>query len=344
VRAEILRNDPGTSQIRGMRSLMLLAFVACGSGEPLRERLVVADVTPTVPGQQPEELFFPGATPYAHADLLQALATDETRQFKPVGTTNLVFRMQTRGEHTGAFKAAMERRPDIWKSEVAAYRLGRLLRLDNVAPAISRRVSAREIHNRLHRRYEEAWDTIRLDAAWDEENEVVGAAIYWIPEMRDPGFDRNPRQWRRWLRVGAEIPEEQASLARDLSAMVAYDYLIANFDRYSGGNLHTLPDRSRVLLRDHDVAFPAQISAELHERLRSYLERVQVFSRSLVERVVAVDRRSLEAELARDPIHVRDPILTTPQIDAFFERRATFLSYVGALVDEHGMDAVLAFE
>ena len=58
-----------------------------------------------------------------------------------------------------------------------------------------------------------------------------------------------------------------------------------------------------------------------------------------------VTRASLEGALARDPLHSQAaPLLVASQVDALFARRSTLLSYVGALIDQHGEDAVLVFE
>ena len=63
-----------------------------------------------------------------------------------------------------------------------------------------------------------------------------------------------------------------------------------------------------------------------------------------MERLAALDERTLRAELAKDPSHAKTPLLTDLQIADVLERRATVLSHVAALVEEYGTDRVLTFE
>lgn len=311
--------------------------------EPIAEE-AAPEEEPATEDAQPQVLHFPGQGEFSHDAILQALAQAVPTQFKAVGTTNLVFRMRTDGEHTGAFKPRMAERRHRWRGEVAAYRLGRLLGLDNIAPAISRVVAERTMRSQLHPNTLPRWAELREAAGWGPDSGVPGAAIYWIPEMVDLGLDQNLRRWRPWLSQGGELPEEQAVLARDLSNLLVFDYLIANWDRFSGGNLSGLPDRSRIFLRDHDAGFAASLPAQIHRRLRRHLMRTERFSRSVIEAIQAMDEESLRAALAEDPWYEVEPLLTERQLAGVMERRLTLLSYVGALIDRHGEAAVLSFD
>lgn len=313
------------------------------------------------PGPEDEPLAPPGPLvfppgPFEHAALLNAIRDDRPRQFKPVGTTSVVFRMHTRGEHTAAFKPRARNHPSGYLKEVAAYRVGWMLGLDNVAPATLRRVTLGEIRDRLHPRYddEETFQDLRQGMRSDSRG-VPGAAIYWVPEMHSQRLERGEmlETWRGWLTQGQTIPEDRVPLARDLSTMVAFDYLIGNWDRFSGGNMQALirdddqregPRGDRLFLRDHDVAFPAPLPDEVHERILERLRFSQKFSRAFVGRLARFDRAALQAALSAEPDHATDPLLGPEQIRGVLERRETLLSYVGALVDEHGEDAVLCFD
>jgi hypothetical protein len=124
--------------------------------------------------------------------------------------------------------------------------------------------------------------------------------------------------------------------------MLGLDYLVANWDRWSGGNAQGLPDGTRLFTRDHDMGFSTPLSPPLHQRVFGHLTRTEKFSRSMVERLLEMTEPMLRAELNRDP-GARDGLtLSGPQIAGVMDRRRAVLSYVVALIDEHGEDRVLS--
>ncbi len=314
---------------------------------PVEAQPVEDEDVPVAPPtlEAPEHVVFPPG-PHEHEGLLQAISTTTTRQFKPVGHSSIVFRMRLRSEHTAAFKPRSRQHRRGYRAEVAAYRLSRVLGMDNVPPAAVRNVRMAEIEDRFHPRYYdvETWNEVR---EWCLPNggEVPGASIYWIPEMEDPDLDRPAeiRRWRPWLQHDVTIPQAKRELARDLSNMLVFDYLIGNWDRFSGGNIHTTPDESRLFVRDHNAAFATRLPPDVHSRLRERLTYAERFSRGMVERVQLLDHAAIELELARDPSHANTPLLEDEQIAGVLERRETFLSLVGALIERHGEEAVLYF-
>ena len=78
-------------------------------------------------------------------------------------------------------------------------------------------------------------------------------------------------------------------------------------------------------------------------RRRRSLRRATRFSRSLVERLSALDDPSLREELGLDPSHDSAPLLSDAQIADVFDRRATILSYIAALIEDRGESEVLVF-
>ncbi|HJL32503.1 MAG TPA: hypothetical protein RMI62_25675, partial [Polyangiaceae bacterium LLY-WYZ-15_(1-7)] len=81
-------------------------------------------------------------------------------------------------------------------------------------------------------------------------------------------------------------------------------------------------------------------------RVLGRLRFAQRFSRAFIERVRRLDREALERALrgTEGEEEVGEPLLGPAQIAGVLERRRVLLSYVGALIDEHGEEAVLAFE
>ena len=249
--------------------------------------------------------------------------------------------MRTVARVTAAMKVRSRSIPHGYKHEIAAYRIARLLGLDNVPPAIQRRVAWKEIRQRFHEDKLDQRDSVRRAVLWDEDGSAPGAAIYWVKGMRSVGHE-NISRWARWLRDG-EIPPGKEALARDLSTMAVFDLLIGNWDRFSGGNLPSDSSRQRAILRDNDRAFSTPLLRRRYDALVAGLSRTERFSRSVVERLTELDESALRRELSSDPSHASDPLLSDAQIADVFDRRATILSHIAALIEERGEDRVLVF-
>jgi hypothetical protein len=291
---------------------------------------------------EPGALRFAG-TELAQDALLAELAHAEPLSLKPVGSTSTVFRARLSGGGTAAFKTITRNRPRGPMSEVAAYRLARCLRLDNVPPAISRRIAAHELHTLLEPKYEPHWSEIRERLMIGEDGTVRVAALYWIPVLTDVGVDkqRGLRLASEWLRVGGTLPSDRHSLAASLSTLFAFDYLIANFDRWSGDNVSGDPQATFLYLRDHDQSFPLAVSEAQQRRLLHDLLRAERFSRGFYASLQHFTRDCLERELAQDPEGAS--LLNARQIADLLDRRQTLLSHIESLIALHGEAAVLFF-
>jgi len=273
--------------------------------------------------------------------LLEVIATAQSRSFKPVGHTSVVLRMRTVARVTAAMKVRSRAVPHGYRYEIAAYRIARLLGLDNVPPAVYRRVAWEEIRRRFHEDKLAQRASVRNAVIWDDDRSAPGVAIYWVRGMRSVGYE-NKATWAGWLR-DTEIPEGKEALARDLSTMAVFDLLIGNWDRFSGGNLPSDPSRQRAILRDNDRAFSTPLLARRYDALLDGLMRTERFSRAVVERLAELDEAALRRELDLDPSQASGPLLSDAQIADVFDRRATILSYIAALIEERSEDRVLVF-
>jgi hypothetical protein len=214
-----------------------------------------------------------------------------------------------------------------------------------VPPAVTREMPLSRIDARLAPEAEEKWPEIEPRLLRSPQGIVSGAAIYWIKELRELDFGGRPARVTAlgWLRDGGELPEARAPLARSLSDMLAFDFVIANGDRWSGGNVKGDAAGTHVVVRDHDLAFASHATARQREMWK-LVTQVERFSRGFVEHLRALDRGCLDRELGHDPAGGRGELLTERQIDDLLERRAALLSHVDALIAERGAPRVLVFE
>lgn len=292
-----------------------------------------------------QDLPFLGSTE-SQATLVEALARRTPRRHRQVGTTSITLRTDLGEGRECAFKPRTRSHPRGWAAEIAAYRIARALGLDNVPPVVGRQLPRLAMEQRFDPRHPEEWETIRADILWDAPGVARGAAIHWIPRMRSSELatPSGLASAEAWLDQAGELPPGREAIARDLSTMLAFDYLIANVDRFSGGNVSTDAEGTRLFVRDHNLAFIHPLSPERYERLRGHLARVERFSRGFVTLVSELDEARLRAALAEDPEGRERALLSDAQIQGVLSRRRALLSYVAALVELHGRGRVLCWE
>lgn len=277
--------------------------------------------------------------------ILAGMSARAPRRLRQVGTSSITLRADLGEGLESAFKPRTRTHPRGWMAEIAAYRIARALGMDNVPPVIGRSMPRAVMQQRFDSEHPEDWEPIRETILWDAPGVARGAAIYWIPRMRssDLASAAGLERAAPWLAQSGEVPPDRSSVARDLSTLLAFDYLIGNWDRFSGGNVSTDATGTRLFVRDHNVAFIEPLQGDRYARVRAGLERVQRFSRGFVERLRALDEAALRAALAEDPEGRERPLLDDAQIGGVLARRRALLSYVAAVVELHGAERVLVW-
>jgi hypothetical protein len=322
------RGHPRATLAGQMKLLAAFAFV-----------LVLAAPT------QAAETLFPGDK-IPIDKIVLSLAAQRPLSLKPVGTSSVVFKMDLEGSIDAAWKPRTRSHPLGHLAEVAAFRIGRVLGLDNIAPAVPRSLPLSTVHALLGDKYAADWATLepQLMASGDD---LEGAAIYWIPDMHELGLDSKDgfARWARWLAQDGDPPSRDKSktLAADVSTMICFDYLIGNWDRFSGANAQGDHDERRVFVRDHNVAFAQPLPRPLHERVLGRLRKVERFSRSFISALKALDQAALERALAVPGDPPGFSALDKGRVEALLDRRRGLLSYIAAVIDRYGEAKVLSF-
>lgn len=315
-----------------MRGTVLATL--CLLGTPLALRVSHAESHP-----------YAGIGPEVSA-IVGALRSGEIKSAKPVGTSSVVFKFDIDGPIDAAFRPESRLNPRGHLAEIAAFRLGKALGVEGVAPAVPRTLSWGELQKLVKATRPEAWPALEKDIV-ARDGQVHGVAIYWIPELRELGFDTpdGVSRFSRWLaQDGAPASRDKSKLlAAQISTMLGFDYLIGNFDRFSGANMQGDASGETLYLRDHNMAFFEPFRVQHHQRVMARLKRAQRFSRRFVSAVRELDAERLSGALADRSDAKTFTVLTAGQMRGLLDRRKTLLSYIAALIDTYGERNVLTF-
>jgi hypothetical protein len=258
------------------------------------------------------------------------------------GGSSLSFRVELADGSRAAFKPAQTNFQTIPRKEVAAYRLNRLLGLNAVPPAAARMVSRDEIFSQLHHDSLAALPRIRAETIFNPMGKTAGVIMYWVPGIKDLDLDSPAglHQELQWLVQGQPIPSNRRSMVAQVSQLIVFDFLTSNPDRFSGGNMKTSSDGSRLLFMDNTMSF--FIEPEGNERTRSTLQRAQRFSRQLYQALDRISVPTLDRILAQASENDYQ-ILTPSEIRAVVARRDFAKRHIDSLVATYGSRNVLVF-
>jgi hypothetical protein len=265
------------------------------------------------------------------------------------GGSSISFRVDFVDGSRAAFKPVQTNPQSVPRKEVAAYRLGRLLGLHQIAPSVLRPLTRDEVLGKLAPDSEWTRTRITNETIFDSEGgkgKTLGALMYWIPNIIDLHLDTTDgiERWTEWLgqppagQPAVRIPPDKVGLMAQLSTLLLFDLLQNNADRFSGGNLVGSPDGRTLYFMDN--AFGFQADAEGHQHCWSYLKRAQKFSRSFFLALHELERAQLVVALNEE---TTGPLLTSDEIDALLGRRDRALRYLRGLFAEYGEDKVLVF-
>ncbi len=275
--------------------------------------------------------------------LLERVRTQPIVRFKVNhGGSSLSFRIDFADGSRAAWKPTQTNTQTIPRKEIAAYRLNRLLGLNAVPPAAPRAVSREDILTHLHPESIELIPRIEAETIFGPGGKTVGTASYWIPVIKDSGFDtpEGQRLAQTWLSQGERIPPDQRDMAAQLSDLFVFDFLTANPDRLSGGNMKMSPDGKQLYYMDNTMSFFVDPTGK--QKNRDALMKVQRFSRATYAALDRISVPTLEQILAEETGTPYE-ILTPAEIRAVVARRDVVRQYVAVLVGQFGANQVFAF-
>lgn len=260
---------------------------------------------------------------------------------KSVGNTSVVFKLELSDGRRVAWKPNAKQVKGRYRGEIAAFRLARALGIPNVPSACFRAFEASTVLAAFAAN--ETAAKLFASEVIVEKGEVRGAVIPWIEGLQFLPLERDPLRtdMRAWLRAGGAIPPAKMDLARQVSTLVAFDFLIGNWDRYSGQNVGLDSSGAVVLFIDNDAAFLERPPKEHLARNRALLEATDRFSRSFVAAAQKLDRERLREALGEEAPGT--PLLSDSVIATMAARAKVFSDVVTRKVDKHGEQEALFF-
>jgi hypothetical protein len=238
--------------------------------------------------------------------------------FASVGHSSVVLKTRLASGTRVALRPRTTSSPRGYLAELAAYRVAVALGIDHVPPVVFRRLSRRELAEKL-----EADDAEReriLGAiAWERDGASPCAAVAWIDGLQDGDLERTAT-WMRWLDGRSSPPQDREALADDLARTIAFDYLIGNIDRFSGGNLKLDRAGMRLVTRDHNLAFIAPLPAHHRDALRERLDRTARIPTAFAGRLRSLSSSDWRALLGSTDGETDEPLLNARQLEEFLVR------------------------
>lgn len=294
------------------------------------------------------------------------------------GGSTLTFKFLSQGNIVGAFKPHQTRRQSNYLSEIAAWRLCQLLQCDFEIPYNRPVKVERDTFNRLYEKTKsskkELYRQELVDIIWTKDKATGKSYVYgtlkdWVPE-----YTRFPIEylslWKGWisqeeyvesfpllknalfpmtkrdntlhlygtvLNQTSNLTTEQ--LASQISQVLTFDFLIGNWDRFSGvpewWGVNCQFAKDRIVSIDNGASFPAFSN----ERVRQKFMYVERFSRHFIDAL-----RSLKKEETFKLLFPDQTSYERANFEQFWKQRSLVLSRIDSLSEKYGTEHVLSFE
>lgn len=242
-------------------------------------------------------------------------------------STLYVFHMDLGDGVEISFQPEQRNLESFWRREIASYHLARLLGIENrVPPTIGKRVPL-SAFGRLGR---------NTNLVVDSEGMVYGSASVWMPVLHGAQMHEAParREWSGWMNPANPIPGPRRERARQVSEVLVFDYLAANYDRWNCCNI-TVDENNDLVFRDNDAGWFPRVINTLGSP--SVVRRVP---RYLFESIQRATPELLRASIQNDPMARRVHLIPAASFVGYERRRAALLSNLRRMVAQHGEAAV----
>ncbi len=277
-----------------------------------------AEITPEAAGRDDSE----SGVSEADGRTIARLSSAQVKAVTPLSPRTLSVLLRLEGSRRAVFKPAVrgDKRP---RREVAAFRISRWLGMENVPAATMRRLSFEFLIARLEGEDEQFEARLKKRRPNTPDGQIEGAMIEWLPGLDPSGYGALGGKSGLLELVGRDAPPHP--LAEEVCAMLVFDYLIGNWDRFSGGNVFVSEDGARLLLIDHNASFEPW-SDRQRARMEELLEALEKVPGVIPERLERLDTGTLLRIVTENA--ERGPLLTPQEIALTLARKRAILEQI----------------
>ena len=290
------------------------------------------------------------------------------------GGSTLTFKCDLKGETVAAFKPLQARKQSNYRAEIAAWRLCELIECDFAIPwnrpVRIERNFFNQLYNRSKSKKKDSYRKELIDITWTKDGD--GSFVYGTLKDWVPNFTRFPIEyktlWQSWLSQNNYIEEfkplkdalsvlsknphtakllssllDQSpsvttkQLAAQVSEVLVFDFLVGNWDRFSG-----VPDwwgvncqykDNRIVSIDNGAAFPTYSNDKVYERFMM----AERFSEHFINALRDLDKEQTFKILFPSPSKHE-----TESFEQFWRQRSQVLNRVDTLSEKYGVERVLS--
>lgn len=306
----------------------------------------------------------------------QGISENDFDEIAPLGGgSTLTFKFRKDGQNVGAFKPNQTRLQSNYRAEIAAWRLCELLNCDfdipwNRAVKIDKR-TFNTLYNRSKSAKRESYRAEMKDLIWqasDGKEAVFGTLKDWVAK-----FTRFPIEytslWKPWLSQTdfkenfstlksdlaplkklshtAKLYDEilalsqqldTKGLAKQIAQVLTFDYLIGNWDRFSGvkqwWGVNCQFADGKIVSIDNGAAFPSYANEKVLERFML----VERFDKNFIQSLRMLNKEKTLSLLFPDASEKEKQ-----SFEQFWSQRAAVLNRIDTLSEQYGTERVLSF-
>jgi hypothetical protein len=129
----------------------------------------------------------------------------------------------------------------------------------------------------------------------EKNGEVSCAIITWVPGLHQIRLETQD-WWQPALLRGAPIPPGKRQRLLEISTLLLFDYLILNYDRWSGGNTHEVD--GHMVFIDQGAGFGPDRHHKSSRHAMQTLKWSQRFSAEVAQRLFELDIEQVQRDLA----------------------------------------------
>ncbi len=259
-------------------------------------------------------------------EALGRLCSLPVKSMKPLGGGSSIKLRVTLADGSQAAVKPNQLRITRYQAEVAAFKLSRALGIMSVPPSCVRTFTKEQLQANMPKDLRERMDQ---ELIVDEKGNVKTAIIQWVPGLRNMKLEQAD-WWRPLLKAGEPIPNGKHKRVAEISTLLLFDYLLLNFDRWSGGN--TTEADGEMIFIDQGASFGPD-KRHGHSRLMlKTLKWSERFPRAVAQSLFQLDLPALRSDMGE--------LVTDDEWESFLYRVEHARAYLKSLKKSNPKDSL----